>query len=138
MKVVTKVLIYDASGHVLVLVRSSTHPKFAHHPDLPGGIVDHGETYLAAAVREVEEESGIHIAVENLTEVYRVNAENDFMHIIYVARLKKRPPSIAISWEHETYSWKTEEEVMATPVPSRTDPSYQTALRYLELTRPAR
>lgn len=131
-KVVVKTLIQDESGRILVLIRSSTHPQFAHHPDFPGGYVEQCETYRAAAIRELEEEVGIRIADKDMTEVYRRDAENEFLHIVYLAELKNHSPIIAISWEHAFYSWKTTEEIMATDIPNKTDPYYLTVLKYLK------
>lgn len=48
----------------LLVVRTSYHPLL----DLPGGGIDVGEAPLAAAVRELREETGIEVAPTSLTE----------------------------------------------------------------------
>lgn len=44
---------------------------------LPGGGLDFGEAPLSAVVREVEEETGIHVAVRRLVEVESEKFDND-------------------------------------------------------------
>ncbi|MBX7134089.1 MAG: NUDIX domain-containing protein [Fimbriimonadaceae bacterium] len=44
---------------------------------LPGGGLDFGEAPVSAVVREVEEETGIHVAVKRLVEVESENFDND-------------------------------------------------------------
>ncbi|MGC5543697.1 NUDIX domain-containing protein [Streptomyces griseus] len=56
-----------AAGHVLLIQR-----RWAPHAGswaLPGGHVDAGETSLRAAVRELEEETGITVPVDALGQV---------------------------------------------------------------------
>ncbi|MFH8873149.1 NUDIX domain-containing protein [Streptomyces griseus] len=56
-----------AAGHVLLIQR-----RWAPHAGswaLPGGHVDAGETSLQAAVRELEEETGITVPVDALGQV---------------------------------------------------------------------
>lgn len=44
---------------------------------LPGGGLDFGEAPVSAVVREVEEETGIHVAVKRLVEIESENFDND-------------------------------------------------------------
>src|SRR5262245_11071573 len=48
------VLFYDEGGHLMMVV-----PSYKDYRDLPGGIVEPGESPRQAAIREVREELGI-------------------------------------------------------------------------------
>lgn len=54
----------DGVDHVLLIERR--WPPFAEHLALPGGHVDEGESDRAAAARELAEETGIHVAPDDL------------------------------------------------------------------------
>ncbi|MFF8696766.1 NUDIX domain-containing protein [Streptomyces sp. NPDC015144] len=56
-----------AAGHVLLIERGWA--PYKNSWALPGGHVDSGETSLAAAARELEEETGIPIPVTDLRQV---------------------------------------------------------------------
>lgn len=58
----TRVLVTDGKGKVL-LVRSWFGSQ---RWDLPGGGIQRGESAIAAAVREVEEETGVSLDIESL------------------------------------------------------------------------
>lgn len=53
-RVAAGVLIFDERDRVLLVV-----PSYKSYRDIPGGYVEHGETPLQAAAREVKEELGI-------------------------------------------------------------------------------
>ncbi len=55
------VVVYDGEGNVLVVKAS-----YKQHWGLPGGIIDAGETPRMAAVREVQEETGLAINPDKL------------------------------------------------------------------------
>lgn len=74
--------------------------------DLPGGTVEKDETFEEAAIREVYEESGIHVEVEQLTLIEK---KKHYIHFgaeyaLYSVTFD-RTPSVALSWEHADYSW---------------------------------
>jgi 8-oxo-dGTP pyrophosphatase MutT (NUDIX family) len=54
-------IVHDDSGRVLVLEHRFRTP---HAWGLPGGYINHGETFGAGLVREIKEEVGIDIAIE--------------------------------------------------------------------------
>jgi mutator protein MutT len=62
------VAIYNAQGQVL-LVQSGNAPR-AGKWGLPGGLIDLGETLVAAGIREVMEEVGIEIAMGELVTTF--------------------------------------------------------------------
>lgn len=66
------VVVHD--GHVLLVLM--TYGPAAGFWTLPGGFVDRGETPEAAAVREVQEEAGVAVAVAHVAGVrFRITEE---------------------------------------------------------------
>lgn len=53
------------SGHILLIERGGDYGKGLYA--LPGGFVDNNETFLAAAVRELGEETGLNLSLEEAT-----------------------------------------------------------------------
>ncbi len=105
---VSKALILDDNGHILVLRRSHTHPTLAGHPDLPGGIIDPGEEPGQAIRREIQEETGLTIKADDLTMVYAgTESRGDHSHVrmLYIVRLSGNAPAVTISWEHDKADW---------------------------------
>lgn len=80
------VLIED--GAVLLIRRR--HPPFAGHYALPGGFVDVGETVETAVVREVQEETGLVVAVDCLLGVYSDPARDPRGHTVSATFLVRR------------------------------------------------
>lgn len=62
------VAIYNAQGQVILVQRA--RPPRQGTWGLPGGLIDLGETLVAAAQREVMEELGIHIEVGGLVTTF--------------------------------------------------------------------
>lgn len=105
MKQVAKLAMINPDGKYLLMYRSD-HPVFGTDPDLPGGIVEDGETLVEAVIREVWEESGIVVSPDDTRQVY---ADIDYsnhgtVYALFVTQLKSHP-EIKISWEHSSYEW---------------------------------
>jgi 8-oxo-dGTP pyrophosphatase MutT (NUDIX family) len=109
-KTVAKVFIRNSRGEILVLVRN---PDDSHRPggyDLPGGGVNKDELIELAAVRELEEESGITLQPSNLKLIYSAVGWPDER---YVSRVKLafiapvNDAKIVLSDEHESYTWES-------------------------------
>jgi len=69
----------------VLLTRRCIEP-FCSQWVMPGGKIDHGEAILAALHREVREEVGLEVRVENLIDVYEhlgIGARNDHYVILY-------------------------------------------------------
>lgn len=103
MNVVVKVLISDLEGNVLLLRRSATHPTLAFEMDLPGGLVDPGETHDEALLREVMEETGM--SLRDMSHVYERISAYGYLHRLYESQLSAIKPQIDVSWEHDRYEW---------------------------------
>lgn len=109
MKDAVKALIKNQQGEILVLFRSETHPYLAHDIDLPGGEIDLNESVEDALMREVFEETELKIDIQNSRELSSWQTPWGQQHFLYECRLDSIQ-QIAISWEHESYAWMTEEE----------------------------
>jgi 8-oxo-dGTP diphosphatase len=99
-----KVVVRDDRGRCLLLKRSM---KSKGHPgwwDLPGGKVDLGESFDAALVREVREETQLSIRVGRLLGA--TEAEAPLKRIIYlVMEAHAEAGQIRLSDEHDAFIW---------------------------------
>ncbi|MGE3404170.1 MAG: NUDIX domain-containing protein [Vicinamibacterales bacterium] len=67
-KVAVATIVTDERGHIL-LVRRAIEPGYGKWV-IPGGYVDRGEEVRAAAIREALEESGVHVRLDRLLNIY--------------------------------------------------------------------
>ncbi|MDB5180340.1 MAG: hydrolase [Candidatus Saccharibacteria bacterium] len=109
---VAKVLIIDEQNQYLMMWRSE-HPHFPNEPDLPGGTIEASETPDVAAVREVEEEAGIKIALADIKLLYQgpQYSAHHTGYSLYVIKISPRP-KVVISWEHAGYEWLSRDEFL--------------------------
>jgi 8-oxo-dGTP pyrophosphatase MutT (NUDIX family) len=64
---VVRLVVLDASGRLLLFrTRDPSYPELGTWWELPGGGIDHGETYRDAAIRELREETGIAVSASQL------------------------------------------------------------------------
>ena len=108
---VAKALVINDKNEALILTvgEYKARPDKSFTPDLPGGVVDSGETAHDAVVREVYEETGIQVSKDLVHLAYTktdfFSQENKsvskFLYIIYLATM----PAVSISWEHAAYQW---------------------------------
>ncbi|WP_335991687.1 NUDIX hydrolase [Glycomyces sp. MUSA5-2] len=87
-------LVVFAEDRVLAIVRG-TNP-FKGRLALPGGHVDHGETSLAAVVRETAEETGLRVSASQLRRVDIFDAvdrdpRGRVVSVAYVVAFRHRP-----------------------------------------------
>ncbi|MFC8596548.1 NUDIX domain-containing protein [Streptomyces atroolivaceus] len=80
-----------AAGHILLVLRG--WDPYEGYWTLPGGHVDIGETSLAAAARELEEEAGIAVPVADLRQVGAFDApgrdpRGRYVSVAYTATLR--------------------------------------------------
>ncbi|PSL56723.1 ADP-ribose pyrophosphatase YjhB (NUDIX family) [Saccharothrix carnea] len=64
-RVAVSAIVQDSTGRLL-MIRRTDNDKYA----IPGGGQDVGETLTQAVIREVEEETGIHVEVTGLVGLY--------------------------------------------------------------------
>jgi 8-oxo-dGTP pyrophosphatase MutT (NUDIX family) len=130
---IAKVLIVDNTRRALILIlgKHLKHPEKSFLPDLPGGIVDVGESERDAAVREAKEESGIDLDVKG---VYLAYAETEFYpkekksvsKLLYISVLDNTP-DVSLSWEHSDYKWVPLAELLES---TALRPFFQEAVKY--------
>jgi len=115
---VAKALIINASNEVLILTvgEFKERPDKSFKPDLPGGLVEKGESELDAVIREAEEETGIKLNADSTQLVCadnRVYSEGNesVSKLLYVSRLDSNP-EVIISWEHASYEWVPIEDLL--------------------------
>ncbi|MDQ3065198.1 MAG: NUDIX domain-containing protein [bacterium] len=130
---VAKVLLINNLNQALILTvgEYKERPDKSFKPDLPGGLVDPGESERDAAVREVYEEAGFQINAKDLQLAY---SQTDFygdeqksvtklLYLIYL----NHTPDVKISWEHASHDW-VDVEGITESVEFR--PFYKSAVKY--------
>lgn len=130
---VAKTLIINDKSEVLVLTlgKHLKYPEKSYRPDLPGGIVDSGESEQLAVIREVQEECGIDLDASKVKLAYAETAyyekENKSVtKLLYITHLDNTP-SITLSWEHSDYKWVPISELQTIDL----RPFFNEAIQYL-------
>ena len=105
-----KVIVYNDKGEILTLIRSQKSSR-AGGIDFPGGSIERGEEPFAGVRREIAEETGLEVTdIRPIHVVSLINKDDDFVVIInYAARAVTT--TVELSWEHESYKWRTREEL---------------------------
>lgn len=127
-----KVLIRDKMSRKYLVLQSSKweeNPLRSHQPDLPGGLVEDGETALEGLAREVKEEIGITLPfVPELAYAFSyASDQKSTTFLLYFIEVDTMP-EITLSWEHEAYSWMSAEELKDLNIRE----PYPTIFSYLE------
>jgi 8-oxo-dGTP diphosphatase len=83
-KVAVGTILQNEDRHILLL-RRAIEPGYGKWV-FPGGFVDRGEEVLVAAIREAREESGLHVRIDRLLNVYSYPGRAPVI-IVYVASI---------------------------------------------------
>ncbi len=130
---VAKILVMNNKDEVLVLTlgKHLKYPEKSYRPDLPGGIVDPGESEQFAVIREMQEECGIDLNASKVRLAYTETAyyekENKSVTKLLYATHLDDTPSITLSWEHGAYKWVSFDELQTINL----RPFFNEAVRYL-------
>lgn len=118
--IVQKAVVFNAVGKMLALRRSKTDVRRPLQWDLPGGLLDPGESFVEGVTREIKEETGVEInepklvfsktQVREWLEAAGVTHTNNCVFLFYVARAKT--DQVSLSYEHSEYKWFTLEEAL--------------------------
>jgi ADP-ribose pyrophosphatase YjhB (NUDIX family) len=131
--VVQKTVIRHSDGTYLILRRSDTDPHAPLEWDLPGGMLDQGETLESGAMREILEEVGDKLAIIKFLPRFTQNAVTEikgekvnYLKIIYAALATNK--DVKLSFEHDIYEWVEGVEFIKR---FASQPRYHKAVRYI-------
>lgn len=105
-KVVSKAILLNARGEVLLLRRSGTDPRRPGEWDFPGGAVEAGEEINDGMAREILEETSIKVEPARLsllfaaTEAYKTESVTRLLFCTRAGEV-----SVRLSFEHDRFEW---------------------------------
>ena len=105
-KVTAAVVIIDRDGNILA-GHATGKPENTGY-DFPKGCVEPGEEHIAAAIRELREETGLNVVESDLIDagIYPHNKEKDIHIFIYRTNILPDPSSLVCTSYFETPSGK--------------------------------
>lgn len=113
--VVSKVVVFNEAGQVLLIRRSESDIRRPLEWDVPGGHTENDEYANEGAARELLEETGISYDPRRLRLVYAVSAKvSEDLSVtwtFFVAGVAN--PVVKLSDEHTEYRWMTLDEAIA-------------------------
>jgi 8-oxo-dGTP pyrophosphatase MutT (NUDIX family) len=117
--VVAKALLINEKHEVLVLHRSPWpgHEERSHMPDLPGGLIEEGESPAFTTAREIKEETDIEVREDQLvmgyTKTFYDEVESEsHTKFLYVCQLDQTP-GVTLSHEHELSEWTPIDQLLS-------------------------
>ena len=104
----------EHDGHILLLHRQDHKPE-GDTWGVPAGKVDPDEDIYEATMREIREETGLHIQKEQVKHEYKLFVrypEYDFYYNIFHVALSERAVISISPNEHKTYEWVTPNDAL--------------------------
>ncbi|NDB59010.1 NUDIX hydrolase [bacterium] len=96
------VAVIDSYKKLLILRRGESAPWMPGRYCLPGGHVEPNETNTSAAIRELNEETGISYPIENLKTI-TINYSSGYSKTVWIAHVNSN--NVSLNWEHDHYLW---------------------------------
>jgi len=106
-EMVSKVIIFN--GNKILILRRPNEVVTKNSPwtwDLPGGHIDSGEEPLAAAIREVKEETNL-----DVTSLRYIGKDSNIGKLTYFYKTSEWKGNLKLSSEHTEYRWVGESEL---------------------------
>ncbi|MDD3386615.1 MAG: NUDIX domain-containing protein [Candidatus Pacebacteria bacterium] len=111
-----KAMIKNDKNEYLVLFKSDKEDINPKQIDIPGGRMEFGESFKDSLEREVKEELGIEVEINNHSSVW--NLIKDDFHLVGITfNAKYIGGEIKLSFEHDNYSWLKKEDVFNSKYP---------------------
>ncbi len=124
-----KIALINEDGQILMLRNSSTHDWAAGKLDLPGGVMEDGESPTEAVLRETQEEAGIMLYAKDVSLGYSSTTffnEINYVLFLYVGHISKNT-KVKLNFEHDEYCWLNIPEALK----EYEHPAYSKGLQYL-------
>jgi mutator protein MutT len=106
-RVVSKAIVVNPKGQVLLLRRSAGDERRPNEWDIPGGHVEADEYPAEAAARETMEEAGLSVNSLDLVLVYAMTEQvTEDMSVTWMFHLVSTTETdVTVSEEHSEYQW---------------------------------
>ena len=105
-----KAIVSDEQGRILLIRRSLESKNFKHKWDLPGGKVDPGESFDQALLREVEEETGLVVAITGVAGATEFEMAAVRVAVL-ILEVRSTGGTVRLSSEHDQFAWAPRAEV---------------------------
>jgi 8-oxo-dGTP pyrophosphatase MutT (NUDIX family) len=96
-----------SNNKLLLLKRGETAPWMPNKYCLPGGGVDNNESLISAGARELYEEAGIELSLNQLTPL--TISYPKYNKVIFICN-EDVSYSVKLNWEHSDYLWVSYKE----------------------------